>query len=210
MADTNRRAFAGCISDFIFTEDPVEKADIIFIPGNGYPQMAEEAATLFHHGCAPVILPSGKYYIYDREFDGVKAHQSLYKKSYVTEWEFLKDVLITGGVPPSAILKEDRALYTYQNACNSRIVTDQAGMKIHTAIVCCLSAHARRCRMYYGLLYPEARILIHPIAANGITKDNWMDTDEGIDLVLGEMQRCGGQFAKILKDLKEAQTEKPE
>ena len=32
------------IEDFIFVEDLPEKADIIFVPGNGYPQMAEKAA----------------------------------------------------------------------------------------------------------------------------------------------------------------------
>ena len=30
----------------IFVEDRPEKADVIFIPGNGYPQMAERAAEL--------------------------------------------------------------------------------------------------------------------------------------------------------------------
>ena len=29
------------IEDFIFVEDLLEKADIIFVPGNGYTQMAE-------------------------------------------------------------------------------------------------------------------------------------------------------------------------
>ncbi len=32
--------------DFIFIDDKPEKADVIFVPGNGYPQMAEKAATL--------------------------------------------------------------------------------------------------------------------------------------------------------------------
>ena len=35
------------IEDFIFVEDLPEKADIIFVPGNGYPQMAEKAAELY-------------------------------------------------------------------------------------------------------------------------------------------------------------------
>ena len=30
--------------EFIFAENKPEKSDIIFVPGNGYPQMAEEAA----------------------------------------------------------------------------------------------------------------------------------------------------------------------
>ena len=34
------------IEDFMFIEDKPEKADVIFVPGNGYPQMAEKAAEL--------------------------------------------------------------------------------------------------------------------------------------------------------------------
>ena len=32
------------IEDFMFIDDKPEKADVIFVPGNGYPQMAEKAA----------------------------------------------------------------------------------------------------------------------------------------------------------------------
>ena len=46
------------IEDFIFIEDKPEKADVIFVPGNGYPQMAEKAAELYRNGFAPKILPS--------------------------------------------------------------------------------------------------------------------------------------------------------
>lgn len=35
------------IEDFMFIEDKPEKADVIFVPGNGYPQMAEKAAELY-------------------------------------------------------------------------------------------------------------------------------------------------------------------
>ena len=34
-------------SKFIFAENKPEKADIIFVPGNGYSQMAERAAQLY-------------------------------------------------------------------------------------------------------------------------------------------------------------------
>ena len=42
------------IEDFMFIEDKPEKADVIFVPGNGYPQMAEKAAELYRNGFAPV------------------------------------------------------------------------------------------------------------------------------------------------------------
>ena len=34
------------ITDFIFVENPPTRADLILIPGSGYPQIAEEAAEL--------------------------------------------------------------------------------------------------------------------------------------------------------------------
>ena len=34
-------------SEFIFAENKPEKADIIFVPGNGYSQMAERAAQIW-------------------------------------------------------------------------------------------------------------------------------------------------------------------
>ena len=37
------------IEDFMFIEDKPEKADVIFVPGNGYPQMAEKAAELYRN-----------------------------------------------------------------------------------------------------------------------------------------------------------------
>ena len=120
--------------------------------------------------------------------------------AYRTEWEFLCEVLKSEGVPDEAILKEDRATYTYENALRSKEVTDEKGMDIHRAIICCKSHHARRCLMYYQLVYPDAELLICPSDAE-VSKDNWHTTGEGIDLVLGEIERCGGQFHKILRDL---------
>ena len=55
--------FLNQITEFIFVEDKAEKSDMIFIPGSGFPQLAEEAAKLYHQGLAPYILPSGKYSI---------------------------------------------------------------------------------------------------------------------------------------------------
>ena len=109
--------------EFIFVENRPEKADIIFVPGNGYPQMAEKAAELYREGYAPVVLPSGKYSITTGRFGGVLSGTEKYHGSYETEWEFLRDVLVKNGVKPEDILREDRATYTYENALFSREVT---------------------------------------------------------------------------------------
>lgn len=196
--------FSRALTDFIFVEDPIEEADIIFVPGNGYPQMAEEAAVLYKKGYADEILPSGHFYIYDTAFDGVKARGDIYQGPYDTEWAFAKDVLIKNGVPERAVLCEDEARFTFENAIYSRRVLDAAGIEVKKAIICCLSAHARRCQMYYRLLFPKAKLMIHPVPANGISRDNWTSTPEGITIVTGETARCGQQFEDVLEDLRKA------
>ena len=116
--------------EFIFAENTPEKSDIIFVPGNGYPQMAECAAQLFREGMAEWILPSGKYSVVNGEFSGVLEKSDIYNKEYETEWEFLKEVLIKNGVPEEKILREDQATFTYENAIYSRQITDQMGLEI--------------------------------------------------------------------------------
>ena len=53
--------FINEISEFIFAENQPEESDIIFVPGNGYSQMAEKAAELYKEKYAPYVLPSGKF-----------------------------------------------------------------------------------------------------------------------------------------------------
>lgn len=184
--------------DYIFQEDTIEKADIIFVPGNGYPQMAEQAAKLYHEGYAPYILPSGRYSILVGHFIGVQAKQDVYNGDYETEWEFLKDVLMKNGVPESAILKEDQSTFTYENAILSKKVTDGLGMDIKKAIMCCKNYHARRACMYYELLYPETKFMVVPACVDGIKRDNWRETEEGDDAVTGEITRIIKQFTLML------------
>ena len=164
--------------EFIFAENKPEKSDIIFVPGNGYPQMAEKAAELFKKGMADWILPSGKYSVVNGKFSGVLEKSNVYDKEYGTEWEFLRDVLIKNGVPDQKILKEDQATFTYENAIYSRQVTDHAELEIERAILCCKSYHARRCLMYYQLLYPKTEFYVVPVNADGITRENWRKNEE--------------------------------
>jgi uncharacterized SAM-binding protein YcdF (DUF218 family) len=185
-------------TEMIFLEDEPCPADIIFIPGNGYPQMAEHAAKLWRDGYAPYILPSGRFSVLTGHFAGVMAGADRYTKKYVTEWDFLRDVLITNGVCSDAILREDEATFTYQNAIYSRKAADQAKLAVTRAIICCKAQHARRCKMYYQLLFPEAELLVCPSDV-GINKENWYLTRKGREEVLGEVERCGKQFYEIME-----------
>ncbi len=184
---------------FIFVENKPEKSDIIFVPGNGYPQMAERAAEVYRKGLAEKILPSGKYSVVSGRFSGVMKKSDIYNGKYETEWDFLKNVLVKNGVPEEKILREDHATFTYENAIYSRQVTDQEGLEIRKAILCCKSYHARRCLMYYQLLYPDTVFYTVPVDADGILRDNWRESEEGIDAVTGELSRIVKQFSLMLE-----------
>lgn len=196
----NYTEFLNHAEEFIFAENQPEKADIIFVPGNGFPEMAEKAARLYKEGYAPYVLPSGRYSITMGRFVGVQSKKDVYNEDYETECEFLKSVLMKNGVPKSAILLEDQATFTYENAIFSKQVTDLHKIKVNKAILCCKTYHARRSLMYYQLLYPDAEILVCPACPDGITRENWRDTEAGVEAVTGEIDRIIKQFCLMLGD----------
>ena len=189
------------ITRFIFLEDAPQVSDVIFVPGNGHALPSELAAQLYHKGYAPRILPSGRYAIGTDGFSGQKSGARRYEGTFQTEWAFMRHILLENGVPDSAILREDEATYTYQNAIYSRKRTDEMQLTVRRALLCCMPVHARRARMYYETLYPDAEICVCPAPDAAITRENWMHSAEGIDTVLGELTRCGSQFHDILKDV---------
>ena len=189
------------ITRFIFLEDDPKPADILFIPGNGHAEPSEWAAKLYLDGYAPLILPSGRYSITTGAFCGQQTGNHQYEGRFETEWAFMRTVLMENGVPDSAILREDEATFTYQNAIYSRRRTDQERLTVHRAILCCMPVHARRAKMYYQTLYPDSELLLCPTSSAAITRINWTTEPEGIDAVLGELERCGSQFHDILREI---------
>lgn len=201
--------FYDVLTDFIFVENAPEKADVIFVPGGSYPESAVNAASLWKQGYAPLILPSGKYSKTVGHFlepaaqqaaaNGTSAAAATGAVSWQTEWEYLRDVLISEGVPESAILKEDEATFTWENAIYSRKVLEKLEIPVKKAILSVQAFHARRCLMYYQLEFPDTEFLVCPVVTRGISRENWFTFPEGIDTVLGEVERCGGQFHEIMK-----------
>lgn len=179
------------ITEFIFVEHKPQKADVIFVPGGSEGGIAVTAAKLFREGYAPWVLPSGKF---------SKPVGKCSIPGYETEWEFLRDILIEEGVPAEAVLREDRATFTYENAVYSRQVTDQMGLEVKRAILCPQASHARRALSYYEIIYPRTEFYVCPTVSRGISRENWFLQPEKIDTVLGELERCGSQFHQILKE----------
>lgn len=186
------------ITNFIFIENPLEKADIIFIPGGSWPEPTEKASELWIKGYAPYILPAGRYSCKRGYFAGPLAKREVYNEPYETEWEFMRDIAIKMGVSSNAILKEKCSENTFQNAFMSREVTDSQNLVIKKAIICCKSFHARRCLMYYSWAYPEAEFIVHPVEIQGVNRNNWFSTAYGTERVMGELMRCGAQFKEAI------------
>lgn len=188
------------LTEFIFVQNEPAPADVIFLPGNGHAEPAEYAASLWLSGFAPQVLPSGRWSVTSGRFLGQISGKRQYLGTFQTEWAFMCAVLRENGVPEEAILREDQATFTWQNAILSRAVAESAGISVRRAILCCMPVHARRCLLYYSSVFPETEFYVCPAEGCAITRKTWLQNEAGIDAVLGEIERCGTQFHEILRE----------
>lgn len=179
------------MTNFIFLEDEPQNADVIFVPGSEEGALAKTAAKLYLEGYAPFIVPSGKY---------AKWTGKSIVGEFETESDYFAYLMMEEGVPESAILKEREATYTYQNAINTKKLLDERGIVVKKALLCCQAYHARRSKLYYQVLFPDAEIFVCPTVTKGITRENWFKNRETANIVLGEIERCGSQFHEIVAE----------
>lgn len=192
------------ISNFIFVEDTLEKADVIMIPGSSFPELPEKAAELWKNGYAPIIVPSGGVSIKTGKFNGVKSNIDIYAKDYKTECEFYTDVLEINGVESECIIGEDKSGCTADNARFTKKLLDDNNIYPQKAIICCKGFHARRCLMFYQFYFPETQFIVVPIVHSlPVSKENWYKNEEGLSKVLGELYRLGVQFTPEFNQLKD-------
>lgn len=191
MAGRGAEPFIRAVTDFIFAEDAPQVSDVILVPGSGHEEHVLLAARLYHAGYAPLIVPSGLHAIGLTRFE---AHPE-----YPSEWAWMRSLLLDAGVPDCAILREDEATYTWENAQYSRRALDAAGVRVHRAILCCRSFHARRALLYYQAAFPEAELLACPAHVPGLDRDDWHLTAAGRARVLGEVRRLGDQVNEVFE-----------
>lgn len=192
------------ITEFIFVESDISKikeVDIIFIPGSSKYQLAELAAVLYKQELSKLVIPSGKYSSKNNAFAIKNVKGTNYEGFYETDWEFCKEVLMKNGVPYEAILKEERSTNTYENALFSKKVLEENQLEINKAILVCQAFHARRALMTYSVVFPNIEFYVCPVATEGITKDNWFESEYGIKRVLSEVEKCGKYFSSYIKEL---------
>ena len=193
--------FIRAATEFIFRQDEPCEADAILIPGSVCAALGEKAAELWHAGYAPLVVPSGRYSLTLGRMKEIPPEElSRYPGSYDTEWAYLRAVLRARGVPDGAILREDRATYTWENAQFTRRVLDGAGVRVRCALLCCKPSHARRALMYYEAAFPEAELRAIPVPYPGLSREDWWRTPEGRAAVLGEIRRLGSQINEVLEE----------
>jgi len=178
------------ITEFIFMEDEMEKADVILIPGGSHKELIQRAAELYKQGYADYILPSGG------------ANSKL--ESHSTEFDFLKDEALRLGVPSEAILKEDKATHTFANAELSYEVCKSNNISMDKVILVCKNFHARRAYLTYKINFPQnTKIIVQSIVdGKGITKENWMYTEANRNRVMSEVMKIGKYFQEHIGMLK--------
>jgi len=146
-----------CITDFIFFENQPVKADIILIPGGLRRQLMDKAVELHQKGFAPYILPSGGI--------GPKLAKEIENgvSKWKSEWEFLHNIAISHGVAEKSILREDKALNTFDNASLSRQVVQQNKIVVKKAILVCKAHHARRALLTYQTAFSTTAEYMSPV-----------------------------------------------
>ena len=184
-------------TEYIFISSEPQPSDVIFLPGGSDPALPERAAELYRAGYAPLLLASGKYGKQLGHFKGPTRKAEIYGADYKTEADFYRAVLTANGVPDGAIICEDQAEYTYQNAQFSRRLLDEEGIKVKAAILVCKAFHARRAYTYYKNAFPDAEISVVPVPGKDITKEEWYKTNAGRRRVAGELKRLGEQLESL-------------
>ena len=177
------------ITEYLFIEHDLDMADVIFVPGSPFSAPMERAARLYLEGWSAVLLPSGNRWLFHCGIN--------------TEWEAMRDIAILAGVPASAILREDRARHTVDNARLSIQVLKKQGIEVKSAIICCQAYHSRRCLQDYQREFPSARLAVCPVVTRGISRDNWQRTALGSYKVLTELIKCTNLFYFLISKVGE-------
>jgi uncharacterized SAM-binding protein YcdF (DUF218 family) len=99
-------------------------------------------------------------------------------------------------VPEEAILKEDQAKNTFDNARNSWEVIRTMNLDVKSAIMICKAHHSRRALMTYQTVFPVGiDIMVSTVVdKRGISRDEWFLEEGSIKVVMSELEKIGKYF----------------
>jgi len=117
---------------FLIVSEPMEHADALIVPGGEPLARPQVAARLYRQGVAPKVFVTG-----------------------VGDASSIRKVLMTEGVPSSAITMESKARTTYANAILLMPMLESA--KVHTALIVTSPFHTRRALATFRKVMPRIR-----------------------------------------------------
>ncbi|CAH8771118.1 YdcF family protein [Paenibacillus dendritiformis] len=168
-----------CLTELVFVpEEEPRPADIILVPGGSHTQPMAIAAQLYHEGYAPLVLPSGG--------NNPKLDR--------TEWEHLQQIGVSLGVPEHAILREDKAKNTFDNARNSWSIIKEHQLEVNRAILVCKAYFSRRALMTYQAVFPPTVQFCVQQDSTRVNRHDWFKEEAGIKLVLTEARKIATYF----------------
>ena len=163
--------------DFMSACPPMpEKADLILALGSHDMRVPDHAATLYLSGTAPLIVCSGGY---------GKMTEGTFPKP---EGELFTERCIQRGVPPEAVLIEDRATNTGENFSLSRFLLQDRPLK--TGVAVCKPYMAKRAWATGVKQWPEIQwsVSVPSIPFEEYAPDEAALLPE-IELMVGDLQR---------------------
>jgi uncharacterized SAM-binding protein YcdF (DUF218 family) len=166
------------ITELVFLEQTIDKADVIFVFGNDWIATMDEVAILYQKGVAKIIVISGHSAKADREKSEAR--------------RFLERGLELG-ISKDAMLLEERATNTKENILNSLPIMERsiAPRPIASVLFVCKTFHTRRVLMTArNLLSPDVQYGFLPVGdERNITRENWWQDADRQERVIAEVRR---------------------
>jgi len=171
------------ITEYMFMEPILEKADLIMVFGTRHKEASERAGRLYLDGYAGKILVSGG--------ENRITHEN--------EAEEMARVLIGLGVGADDLIRENESTNSLENVLFSEKLIDKilGWNSVRKILVVTKRYHIRRAMMTLKKHFPDSvKLIPAPYDILGFNRDNWQDTDSGKENVMGEWNKIKEYLAK--------------
>jgi uncharacterized SAM-binding protein YcdF (DUF218 family) len=160
---------------FLVVDEKIQKSDAIIVLSGDKGERVEKAAELYHQGYGKYFVISGGIIYND-----------------VTAAQLMKDHALQLGVPEKAIVLEDRADSTYENAEFTRQIIKS--YPIHSAIVVSSDFHMKRVKMIFDRDFKASKIKLYYASAKDPHFDEmrWWSNNKSIMITITEYLKMTG------------------
>jgi uncharacterized SAM-binding protein YcdF (DUF218 family) len=195
MISNQTIVLANKLWDYLLMNHPLEKTDCILVLGSHDTRVAERAAQLYLQGWAPLLILSGGL--------------GNFTKSMWTETEADKfaNIALEMGVPPQAILIENKSTNTGENILFTQQLLKEKEMDVHSFLLVQKPYMERRSYATFKKHWPDKRVLVtSPQIPFNDYATGEIPLKHVINIMVGDLQRIkyypgkGFQIAQEIPD----------